>query len=227
MAFVVSSSFTSPSFKFDPLQQTGRPLFLTVHKPFEGLRLARNLDILGKQGEYQTHSQVSTFPSNSSKASNRTPRVTSAIVGNGLYTQGTPEVRRISPERNQGLPSVKIVYVVLEAQYQASVSAAVRNLNQKRKDAVFEIVGYLLEELRDQNTYNMFCKDLSDANIFIGSLIFVEELAQKVKTAVETERERLDAVLVFPSMPEVMRLNKLGSFSMSQLGQSKSPFFQN
>ncbi|KAK9160678.1 hypothetical protein Syun_007019 [Stephania yunnanensis] len=27
-------------------------------------------------------------------------------------------------------------------------------------------------------------------------------------------------------MPEVMRLNKLGSFSMSQLGQSKSPFFQ-
>ncbi|KAJ6835000.1 magnesium-chelatase subunit ChlH, chloroplastic-like [Iris pallida] len=36
----------------------------------------------------------------------------------------------------------------------------------------------------------------------------------------------MDAVLVFPSMPEVMRLNKLGSFSMSQLGQSKSPFFQ-
>lgn len=33
-------------------------------------------------------------------------------------------------------------------------------------------------------------------------------------------------MLVFPSMPEVMRLNKLGSFSMSQLGQSKSPFFQ-
>lgn len=226
MAFVVSSSFTSPSFKFDPLQQTGRPLFLTVHKPFEGLRLAKNLDCLGKQGEYQTHSQAFTFPANSSKAGNRTPRVTSAVVGNGLYTQGTPEVRRISPERNQGLPSVKIVYVVLEAQYQASVSAAVRNLNQKRKDVSFEIVGYLLEELRDQSTYNMFCKDLSDANVFIGSLIFVEELAQKVKAAVETERERLDAVLVFPSMPEVMRLNKLGSFSMSQLGQSKSPFFQ-
>ncbi|VAH42995.1 unnamed protein product [Triticum turgidum subsp. durum] len=36
----------------------------------------------------------------------------------------------------------------------------------------------------------------------------------------------MDAVLVFPSMPEVMRLNKLGSFSMAQLGQSKSPFFQ-
>ena len=134
-------------------------------------------------------------------------------------------MRRIGPERNQGLPSVKIVYLVLEAQYQASVSAAVQNLNQERKDVSFEIVGYLLEELRDQRTYNMFCKDLSDANIFIGSLIFVEELTQKVKAAVETKRKRLDIVLVFPSMPEVMRLNKLGSFSMSQLGQSKSPFF--
>ena len=36
------------------------------------------------------------------------------------------------------------------------------------------------------------------------------------------ERERLDAVLVFPSMPAVMKLNKLGTFSMEQLGQSKS-----
>ncbi|KAL2538362.1 Magnesium-chelatase subunit ChlH [Forsythia ovata] len=54
----------------------------------------------------------------------------------------------------------------------------------------------------------------------------LEELALKVKAEVEKERDRLDEVLVFPSMPEVMRLNKLGSFSMSQLGQSKSPFFQ-
>ena len=36
------------------------------------------------------------------------------------------------------------------------------------------------------------------------------------------ERDRLDAVLVFPSMPEVMKLNKVGSFSMQNLGQSKS-----
>ncbi|GAA0151635.1 hypothetical protein LIER_10316 [Lithospermum erythrorhizon] len=54
----------------------------------------------------------------------------------------------------------------------------------------------------------------------------MEELAIKVKNAVEKERDRSDAVLVFPSMSEVMRLNKLGTFSMSQLGQSKSPFFQ-
>ncbi|CAN6444831.1 unnamed protein product [Victoria cruziana] len=149
------------------------------------------------------------------------------MVGNGLFTQTTPEVRRILPERNNnGLPRVKVVYVVLEAQYQSSLTSAVRNLNSRGRDAAFEVVGYLVEELRSESTYQTFCKDLADANIFIGSLIFVEELAQKVKAAVEKERDRLDAVLVFPSMPEVMRLNKLGSFSMSQLGQSKSPFFQ-
>lgn len=84
------------------------------------------------------------------------------------------------------------------------------------------MVGYLLEELRSESNYEMFKKDISDANIFIASLIFIEELADKVKAAVEPERERLDAILVFPSMPTVMRLNKLGTFSMAQLGQSKS-----
>ncbi|WVZ87659.1 hypothetical protein U9M48_034265 [Paspalum notatum var. saurae] len=148
--------------------------------------------------------------------------------GNGLFTQTKPEVRRVVPAADpRGLPRVKVVYVVLEAQYQSSVTAAVQQLNaDPRCAAAFEVVGYLVEELRDEDTYRTFCADLADANVFIGSLIFVEELALKVKAAVEKERDRMDAVLVFPSMPEVMRLNKLGSFSMSQLGQSKSPFFQ-
>jgi magnesium chelatase subunit H len=44
----------------------------------------------------------------------------------------------------------------------------------------FEIVGYLLEELRDNNNLEAFRKDVESANIFIGSLIFIEELAEKV-----------------------------------------------
>lgn len=148
------------------------------------------------------------------------------MIGNGLFTQTRPEVRRIRPDARPGTPVVKIVYVVLEAQYQSSLSAAVRNINRQRADMNVEVVGYLVEELRDPENYEMFKRDLADANIFIGSLIFVEELAVKVKNALEAERDRLDAVLVFPSMPEVMRLNKLGSFSMAQLGQSKSAIAQ-
>ena len=84
------------------------------------------------------------------------------------------------------------------------------------------MVGYLLEELRDEGNYAKFKADLEDANIFIGSLIFVQELAEKVEAAVAPLRDQMDAVVIFPSMPEVMRLNKVGSFTMANLGQSKS-----
>ncbi|KAG8371956.1 hypothetical protein BUALT_Bualt12G0016700 [Buddleja alternifolia] len=198
MASLVSSPFTLPNTKVENLSSIS-------------------------QKHYFLHSflpkKLTTKSSNKFKCA--------AAMGNGLFTQTSPEVRRIVPGNLKNLPTVKIVYVVLEAQYQSSLTAAVETLNQNGGEyASFQVVGYLVEELRDKDTYNTFCKDLEDANIFIGSLIFVEELALKVKSAVEKERERLDAVLVFPSMPEVMRLNKLGSFSMSQLGQSKSPFFQ-
>jgi magnesium chelatase subunit H len=46
----------------------------------------------------------------------------------------------------------------------------------------------------------------------------------QIVEAVSPLRENLDACLIFPSMPAVMKLNKLGTFSMAQLGQSKSVF---
>ena len=49
-----------------------------------------------------------------------------------------------------------------------------------------------------------------------------QELAEEVQKVVAPLRDQLDAVVVFPSMPEVMRLNKVGSFTMQNLGQSKS-----
>lgn len=44
-----------------------------------------------------------------------------------------------------------------------------------------EVVGYLLEELRDKKNYEAFKADMQTANVFIGSLIFIEELADKVR----------------------------------------------
>ena len=118
---------------------------------------------------------------------------------------------------------LKVVYVVLESQYQSSMSAAVKAINENENSGVAcECVGYLLEELRDPANAEAFKKDVEEANVFIGSLIFVQELAEQVKAVVEAERDRLDAVLIFPSMPEVMRLNKVGGFTMASLGQSKS-----
>lgn len=44
-----------------------------------------------------------------------------------------------------------------------------------------ECVGYLLEELRNPETLEQFRADVGSADIFIGSLIFIQELAEKVR----------------------------------------------
>ena len=139
----------------------------------------------------------------------------------GLFTNVDPSIRTIIPEAN-GRKVVKIVYVVLESQYQSSLSAAVKNINATNKNVCVQVSGYLLEELRNQDNLNNFKEDVTNANVFIGYLIFIEELAEKITEIVTPLRDQLDACVIFPSMPAVMRLNKLGTFSMAQLGQSKS-----
>jgi len=140
----------------------------------------------------------------------------------GGFTATNSESRRVVPEDVRGRPTMKIVYVVLESQYQSSMTAAVKRINAGSDNMAVECVGYLLEELRNEDAFEQFKEDMSDANVFVGSLIFVQELAEKVVEVVEPLRDTLDAVLVFPSMPEVMRMNKVGSFTMKNLGQSKS-----
>ena len=43
------------------------------------------------------------------------------------------------PLRRGWCAQVRVVYVVLEAQYQSSLSAAVRSLNGKRTDVAYEV----------------------------------------------------------------------------------------
>ena len=143
-----------------------------------------------------------------------------------MFTHVKPTVRHLAPDNLNGRFLVKVVYVVLEPQYQSSLSAAVRTINANNPQLAVEVSGYLIEELRDPDNYEAFKRDLSEANIFIASLIFIEELADKVVEAVTPYRDHLDVAVCFPSMPQVMRLNKMGSFSMAQLGQSKSAIAQ-
>lgn len=134
-----------------------------------------------------------------------------------MFTSVKPNVRHIVPRELKGRSLLKVVYIVLEAQYQSSLSGAVRSINEKNPNLAIEISGYLIEELRDPKNYENFKREVSEANIFIASLIFIEDLAEKVVEAVTPHRDKLDAAVVFPSMPQVMRLNKMGTFSMAQL----------
>jgi magnesium chelatase subunit H len=139
-----------------------------------------------------------------------------------MFTQVRSANRRVSPESMNGRSLMRAVYVVLEPQYQNALTTAAQSINEGNPALAIELSGYLIEELRDPQNYADFCADVAEADVFIASLIFIEDLAQKVVDAVAPHRDRLKAAVVFPSMPEVMRLNKLGTFSMAQLGQSKS-----
>jgi len=148
--------------------------------------------------------------------------ISTAGGAGGFFTNSNPEDRRVVPESINGRKKFKVVYVVLESQYQASMTVACKRINAAQENVCVESVGYLLEELRNPETLAAFKADVESANMFIGSLIFVQELAEKVVEVVAPLRDKLDAVLIFPSMPDVMRLNKVGSFTMAQMGQSKS-----
>lgn len=102
-------------------------------------------------------------------------------AASGLFTSTSPELRRIVPEA-EGRVRVKVVYVVLEAQYLSALSKTVNRINHNSDKVCFEIIGYLLEELRNPENYEQFKKDVAEANVFIGSLIFIEELADKVSS---------------------------------------------
>jgi magnesium chelatase subunit H len=143
-----------------------------------------------------------------------------------MFTHVKSTIRRVVPENLNGRDLLRVVYVVLEPQYQSTLTEAAKSINRNNRYLAIELSGYLIEELRNAENYEQFKQDVAEANIFIASLIFIEDLAQKVVEAVQPQRDRLDAAIVFPSMPEVMRLNKMGSFSMAQLGQSKSAIAQ-
>ncbi|MGB7379352.1 MAG: magnesium chelatase subunit H [Rivularia sp. (in: cyanobacteria)] len=143
-----------------------------------------------------------------------------------MFTHVKSTIRHIKPENLQGRHLIKVVYVVLESQYQSALSQAVRTINDNHPNIAIEISGYLIEELRSPENYEQFQKDVETANVFIASLIFIEDLAQKVVAAVQPHRDKFDVAVCFPSMPEVMRLNKMGSFSLANLGQSKSAIAQ-
>ena len=112
-------------------------------------------------------------------ATDKPPKLDTLEIG-GMFTNSSPDTKRVVPTNMEGKTKFKIVYVVLESQYQSSLTKACDSINSGKEGVAVEAVGYLLEELRSPKVFEQFKADIADANIFIGSLIFVQELADKV-----------------------------------------------
>lgn len=112
----------------------------------------------------------------------------------GMFTNSSPETKRVVPTNMEGKTKFKIVYVVLESQYQSALTKACNSINSGKEGVAVEAVGYLLEELRNPLVFEQFKQDVGDANIFIGSLIFVQELADKVMHSIHHHLIVIDEV---------------------------------
>jgi hypothetical protein len=56
------------------------------------------------------------------------------------------------------MPLAQVVYVVLESQYQSSMTIASKRINAGQENVCVESVGYLLEELRNPDVLAAFKK---------------------------------------------------------------------
>ena len=96
-----------------------------------------------------------------------------------MFTQVRSANRRVSPvEDNKHKVVIKAVYVVLEPQYQNSLTEAAKAINDMNGPIGINLCGYLIEELRNENNYADFKADISNADIFVASLIIIEDRAQ-------------------------------------------------
>ena len=77
-----------------------------------------------------------------------------------MFTNVKPTIRHIKPDNLNGRSLLKVVYVVLESQYQSALSAAVKSINANSPNVAIEISGYLIEELRDLKNYEDFKRDV-------------------------------------------------------------------
>ena len=66
-----------------------------------------------------------------------------------MFTQVRSANRRVSPvEDNKHKVVIKAVYVVLEPQYQNSLTEAAKSINKMNGPIGIDLSGYLIEELR-------------------------------------------------------------------------------
>ena len=103
-------------------------------------------------------------PVTSSEESDEDKLMADQAQGGG-FTNVDPSVRRIVPDA-KGRTVVKVVYVVLESQYQSALSSAVNSLNANNDKVCFEVSGYLLEELRKTSIDKVLTKyrDCTESN---------------------------------------------------------------
>jgi len=117
-------------------------------------------------------------------------------------------------------PPIRVTIVTLDSHLATTVQIAQKML---RKDIPgLQLSLHAAAEWSDDDKALQACHDeIAAADIIIVSMLFLEDHIQAMLPALEARRDACDAMVCLMSAGEIIKLNKLGGFSMR--GESKGP----
>lgn len=110
-------------------------------------------------------------------------------------------------------PTIRLIVVTMDSHLASATARATERLRA-------DFPGLLLtmhaadEWGSDPAALQRCCEDISNADIIIATMLFMEDHFQPVLSALQARRERCDAMICAMSAAEVVRLTRMGRFSM-------------
>jgi magnesium chelatase subunit H len=117
------------------------------------------------------------------------------------------------PKRTTADSTVKVVIVTLDHH----LASAIARINQRLARSIpgLTVALHVASDWAARPQTLQSCKaDIASANIVIANMLFMEEHVNAVLPALEARRDKLDALSVFMSAGEAIKLTRMGRFDM-------------
>ena len=121
--------------------------------------------------------------------------------------------RTSAPESATAGPTVRVVLVTMDSHLATATERASRTL--ARDIPGLRLTVHAASEWKDDGIALQRCRDdIAEGDLVIATMLFMEEHFQPVIDALKARREQCDAMVCAMSASEVMKLTRMGKFSM-------------
>ncbi|MGL4406102.1 MAG: DUF3479 domain-containing protein, partial [Notoacmeibacter sp.] len=110
---------------------------------------------------------------------------------------------------------VRVVIVTLDA-HMASAAARANASLMRDLPGVSLRLHSVTDWASSAEAHAQYERDVATADIIIASMVFTEDHVALVKPALDARRDHCDAIVCCMSAPEIVKLTRIGQFSMSQ-----------
>ncbi len=115
-------------------------------------------------------------------------------------------------------PAIRVLILTMDSHFGTAVTTARQMLNRSLPS--LDLVMHAADEFAsDPHALEACIADIGRADIIISGMLFLEDHIRLVLPALQARREHCDALACCLSAPEIMRMTRLGKFSMA--GEAK------